>query len=238
MSFSLEPVPAALPPSQYDRMVKLLTVHYAFPLPYPLAGAFFEELFAEAVGGVREERKGMRKLLFDVLRGQTGWSLKTLVWPSIEIGDAIEVVVQRCDILRDRTLSLATPANVLGERILNHFNDFCLMSAERQGIPDQRAGFLVRKPGDRDFAFFQHRPRIYSPAELTWQWARDRENSLVGCDGDRTVYRWYRSGTQLFGAYQIPEQSHQFRIDWKRVDLDATIAYFEQAGIAHLDKEA
>ncbi len=73
MTFSAIPVPATLSSSEYDRLVKLLTLHYAYPLPYPLAGAYFEELFANAVGGRREERK----LLFDVLRNGTGWSLKT-----------------------------------------------------------------------------------------------------------------------------------------------------------------
>ncbi len=42
-------LPSALLPAEYDRLVKLLTLHYAYPLPYPLAGAYFEELFASAV---------------------------------------------------------------------------------------------------------------------------------------------------------------------------------------------
>lgn len=68
MSFSRASLPATLPPDEYARLVKLLAVHYAQPLPYPLSGAYFEELFAAAVGGRREEKK----LLFDVLTRALG----------------------------------------------------------------------------------------------------------------------------------------------------------------------
>ena len=82
MTFPTSHVPERLPPTEYDRLIGLLTMHYSYPLSYPLAGAYFEHLFAAAVNGVRERRK----LLFDVLRDGTGWSLKTLLWSSIQGG--------------------------------------------------------------------------------------------------------------------------------------------------------
>lgn len=119
MAFPTTPTSHTLPMDEYDRLAKLLTMHYAYPLPYPLAGAHFETLFA-AAGGQREERK----LLFDVLRQKTGWSLKTLLTNR----DTFEVVIQRCDILRERAITLDSPVALLGERILSHFNEFCEVS--------------------------------------------------------------------------------------------------------------
>ncbi len=53
----------------------------------------------------------------------------------------------------------------------------------------------------------------------------------------RLVLRWYpRSGTQLFGVYQIPMDAHTFHIDWKRVSLDETIAFFIRQGVMRIDE--
>ena len=234
MTFPATPVRPTLSPHEYDRLVKLLTVHYAYPLRYPLAGAFFEELFAACVGGVREERK----LLFDILKDGVGWSLKTLLWTRLQPEGTFEVVVQRCDILKDRSLNLNSPVEVLGRAILNHFNNFCRSSAREQTISDPRAAFLVRNRQERDFVFFQQRYRLYQAREVRWQWANEERRSLMGYVGDSLVLRWYRSGTQLFGVYRIPAEPHHFHIDWRRAGLEETIEFFTRAGIARAETEA
>ncbi len=158
ISFPRTTIASTLPSLEYDRLVKLLAVHYAYPLPYPLAGTYFEELFASAVSGEREKRK----LLFDVLRGRTGWSLKTAQQTKSR-GDLFEVVIQRCNILKDqdRTITLDSPIEVLGERIVEHFNKFALNSYATQDVEDPRAGFLIRDNAEHSFIFFQ---RNYSAA--------------------------------------------------------------------------
>lgn len=225
MSFPKTSVPSTLPAKQYKRLVELLALHYSYPLAYPLAGAYFEEVFAASVNGSREEEKN----LFDVVRGGTGWSLKTLLWNTISLGDPFELVLQRCDILKDRSLTLESPIGKLGAAILKRFNDFCEASALEQGVNDPRAGFLLRDRAEENFVFFQQRYRLYSPDEVSWQWANGERRSLMGRVGERLILRWYRSGTQLFGVYQIPEDSHQFQIKAGRADLAETIRFFKQA---------
>ena len=226
--------PARLQPAEYNRLVKLLALHYASPLPYPLSGAHFEELFASAVGGVREEKK----LLFDVLLGEIGWSLKTVLQSNTSKGASFEVIIQRCDILKDHTLSLASPVELLGERILAHFNNFARRSATAQNVADPRAGFLLRNRAQRDFIFFQQRHRLYTSAEVTWRWANSNKNSLMGFENDRLIFRWYRSGTQLFGIYQIPLEAHIFHLDWTRANVDATIAFFIAQGVMRIEEDS
>lgn len=234
MSMSPRPLgQSTLPTAEYDRLVKLLAVHYAYPLPYPLSGAYFEELFASAVGGVREERKK----LFDVLRGRTGWSLKTALQLKPR-GDSFPVVIQRCDILKDRALSLASPVELLGERILAHFNSFAQESISAQNIDDPRAGFLLRNRSERDFIFFQQRYRLYAPSEVEWRWANTERNSLQGFADGRLVLMWYRSGAQLFCVYQIPMDAHSFQINWTRANLDDTVAYFTNQGIMRINEDS
>ena len=224
MTYLSHTVPAYLPSDEYDRLVKLLAMHFSYPLPYPLAGAYFEQLFGAAVGGYREQRK----LLYDVLHGRTGWSLKTLLKSSMEIGESFEVVIQRCDILRDQSLSLDSPVEVLGERVLQRFGTFAEDSGQKQGVDDPRAGFLIRTRAERDFTFFQQRYRLYSVGEVQWRWANEYRRSLMGYVAGDLVLRWYRSGTQLFGVYRIPEGAQQFHIAWTRADLDETLAFFNR----------
>ncbi len=228
MSFPDSSTDVKLTPSQFASLVKLLTVHYAYPLPYPLAGGYFEELFAAAVRGTREPKK----LLFDVLDGGTGWSLKTLLWTRLQAQATFEVVVQRCDILKDRKLSLASGEAVLGRKILQRFRNFCEGSAAKQGVSDPRAGFLIRNRAEREFVFFQQRYRLFDADEVEWRWANDDRRSLMGYVGETLVLRWYRSGTQLFGVYRIPAEPHSFVIDCRRASLDETIDFFLTTGIA------
>lgn len=224
---------STLPAEEYDRLVKLLTVHYAYPLPYPLAGAYFEEIFAASVNGQREPRK----LLFDVLREQTGWSLKTHQARKSR-GDSFEVVIQRCDILKDKSISLESPVEVLGEHILRHFNIFFNTSISRQEITDPRSAFLLRDRDQKNFIFFQKQYDVHTSDELTWRWANDDNRSIMGFMNDELVLRWYRSGTQLFGVYRIPLDAHEFQINWTRASLEDTINFFISQGIAQINKES
>lgn len=226
--FNSPRIPPTLSRAESETLVKLLTLHFAYPLAYPLAGAYFEEIFAQAVGGKRETRK----LLFDLLREGTGWSLKTHIRSNVNTGSSFEVVVQRCDILRNRNLTIASPVESLGNAIAHHFNQWAIGSVERQEVFDPRAGFLLRNRTETNFVFFQQRYRLYDPSEVTWRWATEQERSLMGFVADDLVFRWYRSGTQLFGVYRIPNAAYEFKISGHRADLDATLAFFASQGVA------
>jgi hypothetical protein len=234
MTFPLTPIPTNLTDDEYEMLAKLLAVHYAYPLQYPLAGGFFEELFAVATKAKRESRK----LLFDVLRGNIGWSLKTLKVSRVKLspGDSFEAVIQRCDILKDKDLSLTSPEPVLGLKILERFYGFCKKSLVAQSVADPRAGFLIRNSTEHDFVFFQQRYRLYAAEEVQWHWSNSDKNSLIGEVSGNRVLRWYRSGTQLFGIYRIPSDAYPFRIDWRKASLDKTIAFFTAEGIVQIEE--
>ena len=212
------PIPSQLLPEEFERLLELLKLHYAYPLPIPLGGRYFELLFAEAVKGTQEKQK----LLFDVHRGGTGWSLKTFQTSS----NQFEVVIQRCDILKDSSVSLDDPVEKLGRKILERFLAFVDYSANRQTITDPRLGFLLRDKQERNFVFFQQAYNTYRPADIRWRWANDDHKSIMGFVGEHLTFRWYRSGTQLFGVYSVPAEAHRFVIDVQRADLEAAIKFF------------
>lgn len=233
MQFNQPPVPAKISSDQYDLLVKLLTVHFVYPLPYSVSGAYFEELFAYVVRGQREARK----LLFDVHRDGIEWSLKTKVESTrISFNSNFTVVLKRSDVLKDRSLSLNSPAQDLGDQVIVDLQSFYSISAQQQGITDPRIAFLVRDTQERNFFLFQRRYLPYEPSHITWQWANERQNSIIGYYNNSPVLSWYRSGTQTFGIYQIPPDAHNFSIDWKRADLDTTINFFEQMGLVQVRK--
>ena len=149
--------------------------------------------------------------------------------------ETFEVVLQRCDILKDRGLSLESPIEVLGERLLQHLNDFCLRSARDQKVSDCRDGFLIRSRNERDFIFFQQRHRLYHSSEVTWQWSNEMKRSMMGHLNGELILRWYRSGTQLFGVYHTPAKHSAFHIDWERAGLDEAIELFARAGKMRVD---
>jgi len=214
-------------PLNIETLIKLLSVHYNFPLAYPLAGAYFEEMFAYASSGKRSDKK----LLFDCVKGTTGWSLKTIIWPKFEIDDSFEVVLQRCDILRDRGLSMQSTEAKLGAAIEERWTGFVKQSMVDQGITDARNAFLVRDRRERRFALIDVPNRATELIGLRWMWANPEKRSLLGYKGDKLIYRWYRSGTQLFGVYPVPRDAVHFDLDWTRADLDEVIAYFLSKGL-------
>jgi hypothetical protein len=165
MTFSPMPIPSRLTETEIEYLLKLLRLHFAYPLAYPLSGAYFEELFSAAVHGMREKRKR----LFDVLRNGTGWSLKTLQWPILAPETSFEVVIQRCDIFRNPGLSLDSPIVALGRQVLHQFNSFCEESAVAQGVSDPRAAFLLRERTGLHFSLFQRRYRLFSADEVEWR---------------------------------------------------------------------
>lgn len=174
-------VPSQLPTGEFERLLELLRLHYAFPLPIPLSGKYFELLFAKAVKGTQEEQK----LLFDVHRDGTGWSLKTFQTRN----NKFEVVIQRCDILKDPMVSLADPVERLGQKILERFSAFIHHSADRQAVIDPRLGFLLRDKSERNFVFFQQAYKTYAPGDVQWRWANDEHKSIMGFVDSQLTFR-------------------------------------------------
>ena len=224
-----------------EALAELLKLHHAYPLEYPLSGPAFEIIFARSVKGERETRK----LLFDVLRGNIGWSLKTsqVVLNALNTGSSFEVVLQRCDILSNKSLSVQTPPSELGKHILAHFYRFYEDSIQKQKVEDPRTAFLLRAevkdqlkapaPAEQEhkFVLFQEQFRLYSEQDVVWEWANDGGKSLIGRVNGRSALRWYRSGTQLFGVYYVPEDVCRVSIPNRRVTLNQMLSYLAELGI-------
>lgn len=224
-----------------ETLTELLKVHYAYPLEYPLSGPAFEIIFASSVNGKREARK----LLFDVLRDNIGWSLKTSqVSPaSLSAGKGFEVVLQRCDILSNKSLSVQTPPAELGKHILAHFYRFYEHSIQEQKVEDARTAFLLRAEvsyhskapaspeQEHKLVLFQEQFRLYNESDVVWGWANDGGKSLLGKVNGNSVLRWYRSGTQLFGVYYVPEDVCRVSIPSRRVTLTQMLDYMGELGI-------
>lgn len=220
-----------------EALTELLKLHYAYPLEYPLSGPAFEIIFARSVKGGREPRK----LLFDVLRDSIGWSLKTsqVGLNALNTGSGFEVVLQRCDILSNKSLSVLTAPSELGRHILAHFYRFYEDSIQKQKVEDPRTAFLLRAEvkatasteQDYKFVLFQEQFRLYSERDVVWEWANDGGKSLIGRVNGSAVLRWYRSGTQLFGVYYVPEDVCRVSIPNRRATLTQILNYLGELGI-------
>lgn len=200
----------------YNKFLNFIKLHYAYPLPFTLSGAYFEEIFALSVNG----KRGTGKDLFDVTKQSTGWSLKTVQSDSKTERSYFEVVLKRSDILRDDSVrnsyETATPEE-LGRLILRDLQEFLDLSKEKQGVKDARIAFLLRNREETHFTLFQIPYQI--PKELTWRRGTETSRkSIIGFDKDGKVLRWYRSGTQTFGVYKIPppSEAHSFRVTKNR----------------------
>lgn len=74
--------------------------------------------------------------------------------------------------------------------------------------------------------FFQQAYKTYNLADVEWRWANDEHKSIVGFVNGHLTFRWYRSGTQLFGVYGVPNDAHRFMINVQRADLETAIKFF------------
>lgn len=202
----------------YSRFINYIKLHYAYPLPFDLSGAYFEEIFALSVNG----KRGIGKDLFDVTRGTVGWSLKTTQWYPRANKRHFEIVLKRSDILRDdnlRGLYEEARPEELGSLIQKDLQDFLDLSKQKQGVEEARIAFLLRNRTETQFILFQVPYQI--PQNLRWERGnQSNRKSLIGFDGNRKVLRWYRSGTQTFGVYNVPDapsEAHWFEVSASRV---------------------
>jgi hypothetical protein len=216
------------------RIAKLINIHFSLPILYDLSGGNFESFFAEAIDGKRETKKR----LFDVTKGDIGWSLKTLQTTSDE---KFELVLKRCDVIKRDFAWQTENAQIIGDTVIQSFADFYEKSLVDQRVSEPRiAIMLVHKKALR-FRVFQMGMKMYLREEIIWEFSRlDKEDkekseikSIIGKVDGKAVYRWYRSGTQLFGIYDLPKEAitYEFRAEPRLIEMAILEKAFDSAPV-------
>jgi len=118
-------------------------------------------------------------------------------------------------------LATATAQDV-GNRVLAIRRRVLVHSSEHQEIADPREAFLLRSKDNKEFAYFEHPLTVESPEEVEWNWTDERtRKGIQGLVEGVKRYRWYPSGAQLFGCFQIPDDEvERFEVEWNRITWD------------------
>lgn len=214
------------------RIKHLVDIHFSLPILYDLSGGNFEFFFAEAIGGTRETRK----LLFDVTKGDIGWSLKTLQNRS---DSKFEVVLKRCHVINKKFLWQTIDAKIIGDAVIDNLMKFYKKSTSDQKVKTGRVGIMLVNKKLLRFRVFQIKMAIYPKNDIVWEFSKYDKNgvekpeikSIIGKVNGVVVYRWYRSGTQLFGVYDIPKEAieTQFLAQPREITMASLKSIFDHA---------
>lgn len=211
---------------QIDKLKQFINIHLSLPMKYELAGSNFETLFALMIGGKRETRK----LLFDVIKDTTGWSLKTLQTN----GNKFEIVLKRCNVINKDLAWQTSDAQIIGDAIIDNVNEFYSKSVLKQDVADKRLCILLASKDAKTYRIFQQKLAVYEKDDIEWRFSKQDKNgnekpeikSLMGYHEDKLVYRWYRSGTQLFGVYDVPIDIQSFSLDVRDISFESLVGIF------------
>lgn len=211
-------------PLALDELVRIregIAVFLSVPFNPVVSGGSWENIFAYGVGGTVSGTGGVAgekgsKTLFDVVRGRTGWSCKTLLMLTGDPrGIEFEFVIKRADVLRKYGLEMQDPYE-LAQHIIEDRNREYERSAEVQRISDPRVALFLRDRQQHRFAYWEEPYGVFDVDEYRWDWGSAQRISVVGRQPDGFVkFRWYRSGAQLFERFRVPASVQLFDVDWQ-----------------------
>ena len=182
---------SSLSQEELERLRRAACAYLSLPTSTDLAPDASEEIFAYAVGGMTASElttKKRSKLLFDVLRGSTGWSLKTYTPSRLDSGSVFEVVLARAAVeSRSRrsqaqtTIDIATakPEEV-GTAVLAVRREVLERSKSEQNIDDPREAFILRSKNNQCFRVFEHPLEVESDSMVDWRWSNADRLGLQG----------------------------------------------------------
>jgi hypothetical protein len=214
-----------LHPAVLERVREGIAVFLSMPFNPTVSGASWENIFAYAVDGVVSGTGGVpggkgSKTLFDVTKGDVGWSCKTLLMLSNDPrGLEFEFVIKRADVLRKHNLEMRDP-NELASYIIKDRNDEYRRSAAEQGVRDPRVGLLLRSRAQTHFAYWEEPYGVFELDDYAWDWGSERQISVIGRQPDGFIkFRWYRSGAQLFERFRVPSDVVRFEVEWQTFEV-------------------
>lgn len=195
------------------------------PLHRTISGEAWEEVLADALKGraVGTGVPGGGKFTFDVLAGQAGFSAKTL---SAKRANLIELagqnrafwfVIGRLPVIAHGE---SLTASQIGNRVVQEFNQRREVSMDQQSVQMPRMGLLLRSADEREHLYWEAHCCALDRQALKWSWTSADRKSVTGrcgCCG-QSLYRFFLSGTQLFGAFSAPRQARLIGTPFLKLD--------------------
>jgi hypothetical protein len=210
--------------SELIRLRRGLEFCYSVPFIDDVEDFVWESLWSFVKGLPMPDPLARTKLLFDVTdaSSKTGWSAKTLLWPS-DKSQYVEFVIQRADIFKKRdelgfpTLNPKSDPAELGSAVLEHWRRKVEGDAKRQNVESRRQVILLKKKSRREFAVLDDQLEIPKTDELDWKWTDADQTGLQGFNkaSGKTVYRWYQNQKQCFERIELNAEVPKLTIDPK-----------------------
>lgn len=176
---------------------------------------------------------GRTKLLHDAvdIKTRKGWSLKTIQLPNLNPGLTFPFVIQRADVVTKATslgfpsLTVDSPPAILGEAIIQHWNQKLIQDRNLQGVTNSYEGILCKKKNAIEYVYVEYPLTPLDPANFSWNWSIDRNTGeagkgLQGKVDSKLTLIWYKNQKQLFKVQSIPEQPIRITIERNRLTPD------------------
>jgi hypothetical protein len=220
-------------PSPLEQQRLELGVAAALQVPFiaGVEGYVFESLFHFVKGLPLPNPHATRrsKTLFDCVdaTNRIGWSLKSVQKnPSAR---AFELVIQRADVLKKRTLLELPDLHVnslpelLGAAVLRHWNMKIEADMARQGVREARIAVLLKSTNHTRYAYLEQSLVRYTPEDLLWTWTDASQTGLQArrVADNSIVFRWYPNQKQLFENFNLPPEAFRFAVHPMREGVEA-----------------
>jgi hypothetical protein len=231
--------------SQIERVRDDLALVYALPYASDLVGTAWEQILADAKGGVRIDIRDNRPRPDFVVQGDDGqanYSVKTeglrLTSNRSRAADFVgryeDFIVARpkVDELFSTNESIADMGpDELGAKVLQYYNERIVERFHWDVI-----SFLlrIRHPGGRrEFIYWEESPpAVYEPSQYWWQEsgkARGGDRNINGYPWSvrpdtrplpRATFKWTSGGKQFYVLYRIPADADIWAIEPLKLSLD------------------
>ena len=182
---------------ELERLKQAIKAYLSIPFSGDVRGPTWEAIFHYVKGIPIPDvvNDGETKNLFDATQGQVGWSLKTLLLKTNDLTSVkeFELVIQRADILKKYSLTINEQEQVLGEALIDHWNNNFDRSAEAKGVTESRIAFLLKNQSRTQFLYFEQSYPKLDPRAFTWRWTDEQKLGLQGYENGQLRLRWYRA---------------------------------------------
>ena len=208
---------------EIEAMKDYLQAYFANPYVTDLSGDDWEKIFALSIGVTPPKERGIIGQL-DVVRGDYGWSTKTV--KTLHGDNRVVIITGRNNIVYTydaRDLSQYT-TDQIGEMVLGIHNERVHQFKRQVRFP--LVCVLVRQRGNTEFIYFEEEAKEYDYRDFEWKWNEPTKRipamqNIHGFQHDgKKKFIWQSNGSQFSIYYDVPANATRFRIDKFTIPID------------------
>lgn len=204
-------------------MKEYLQAYFANPYVTDLSGDDWEKIFALSIGVKPPTVRGIIGQ-FDVVRGDHGWSTKTV--KTLHSDNRVVIITGRNNIVYTydaRDLSQYTTEQI-GKMVLGIHNARVRQFKRQVKFP--MVCVLVRLKGNTEFIYFEEEAKEYDYRDYVWKWNEPTKRipamqNIHGFQRDgKKKFIWQSNGSQFSIYYDVHANATRFQIDKYTIPFD------------------